>query len=244
MSIQLVKDEILKFLSTAEPEVLCIKGEWGVGKTFAWNLYLTNARDQNAIALPRYAYVSLFGIGSLDELKYSVFENSMKVSDIGIEPSLESLKSNTAATADRLGRKSLRFLQQVPLFKNNLGGLAPVWYMSVRKTIICIDDIERRGKDLTIRDVMGLASNLKEHKGCKVALILNDGQFGEDQAEFQTFYEKVVDYTLKYVPTPKESALIALTEETMTGRLLANHCVSLGISNIRLIKKIEQVVRK
>jgi KAP-like P-loop domain-containing protein len=91
VSIELVENEIRRFLSTPEPETICVSGHWGVGKTFAWNLYLKEAQTKNKIALKRYSYVSLFGINSLDELKYAVFENSLKTSEIGITPSLETL---------------------------------------------------------------------------------------------------------------------------------------------------------
>src|SRR5262249_21129001 len=151
-----------------------ISGHWGVGKTYAWNRFLKDAQAAKKIALPRYSYVSLFGINSLDEFKYAIFENSVGSGQIGIEPSLETLQSNTTAAAARFGRKSLWFLQQVPLVKNYVGGLGPVWFLSVKQTVICIDDIERRGAGLTVRDVMGLASHLKEQKACKVVLILND----------------------------------------------------------------------
>src|ERR1019366_8753973 len=136
MPTTLVEAEIRRFLSTNEPEVVCISGRWGVGKTFAWNRYLKYAQKNGTIALKRYSYVSLFGVNSLDELKYSIFENSVQSSEIGVEPSLETLHSNTAAAADRLGRKSLWFIQQIPLIKNYVGGLGPVWFLSVRKTIV------------------------------------------------------------------------------------------------------------
>src|SRR4029077_347853 len=91
---------------------------------------------------------------------------------------------------------------------------------------------------------MGLASSLKEHKGCKVVLILNDDALEEDKEEFATYYEKVVDSTLKFAPTPEECARIALTGQTEIEQLLTTHCISLGISNIRLIRKIERAVRR
>jgi hypothetical protein len=55
MSLDLIKQEVRRFLSTAEPEVVCIKGRWGVGKTFAWNGYVEEYK--NSITLPRYSYV-------------------------------------------------------------------------------------------------------------------------------------------------------------------------------------------
>jgi len=245
MSIELIENEIRRFLSSDEPEAICISGHWGVGKTFAWNRFLQDARAKDAIKLKHYSYVSLFGVNSLDELKYSIFENSVQSSDIGVEPSLETLKSNTTAVAQRFGKKSLWLLQQLPWVKSHLGGLGPVWFLSVRETIICVDDIERHGNNLPVRDILGLVSTLKEHKKCKVVLILNDEALEEDRdkKEFQTYLEKVVDAFLKFAPSPLEATNIALNKSTDANRFLAENCVAFGISNIRLIRKIERAVR-
>jgi hypothetical protein len=43
MSVELVKAEIAKFLASPEAAVLCLRGRWGVGKTFAWNERLKTA---------------------------------------------------------------------------------------------------------------------------------------------------------------------------------------------------------
>jgi len=248
VSIELVVNEIGRFLSTAEPEVICVSGHWGVGKTYAWNQYLRDAQSKNKIALKRYSYVSLFGINSLDELKYAVFENSLKTSEIGMAPSLETLETNLFGTIESFGRrtarKSVGIAQQTPFLKNYLGGLAPVWFSSVRDNIVCIDDFERRGKNLSVRDVLGMINNLKEVKNCKVCLILNDEALEEDEADFRKYLEKVVDTTLKFTPSANDCACIALTEESEISKLLAEYSVKLGISNIRVIKKIERSVRQ
>jgi tRNA A37 threonylcarbamoyladenosine biosynthesis protein TsaE len=75
-------------LASPEPEVLCLRGKWGVGKTFSWMAFLREAKDKGEIALESYSYVSLFGIDSLDQLKYSIFENSIARDVIGTEPHL------------------------------------------------------------------------------------------------------------------------------------------------------------
>lgn len=248
MSIELVEREIRRFLSTSEPEAICVSGHWGVGKTFAWNRYLKDAQARNKISLKRYSYVSLFGLNSLDELKYAVFENSVKTSEIGTPPSLATLESSLLGTIGSLGRKAARktagVAQQTPFLKNYLGGLAPVWFSSVRNNVICIDDLERRGKNLSVRDVLGLVNNLKELKKCKICLILNDEALEEDEGEFRKYLEKVVDTTLKFTPSADDCARIALTDGSKISKLLAEHCVKLGISNIRVIKKIERSVRQ
>src|SRR5271168_178813 len=132
MSIEIVKDQIRRFLSSDEPEVICVSGRWGVGKTYAWNQYLKDAHDGADIALKRYSYVSLFGLNSLDELKYAIFENSVKSSDVGVELTLKALRSNTTAAAEQFVRKSLRVIKDTPLAGAYLGGLGPVWFSSVR----------------------------------------------------------------------------------------------------------------
>ncbi len=241
MSIQLIESEAIKFLSSSEPEVICLTGRWGVGKTFAWRKYVQQAKGK--IALSRYLYVSLFGTNSLDALKYSIFENTVRSSDTGAEPTLETLKSNALAVAERLGRKSVSFLQQIPRVTTYIGSLAPAWFLSVRNTVICIDDIERRGSNLTVREVLGLASMLKEQRGCKIALILNSDALDADKEEFQKYYEKVVDVSLDFAPTPAECAAIAFEASSEAANWLRENCVKLGISNIRLMKRIERLTR-
>lgn len=76
MSIELVNGEIAGFLASAEPAVLCLRGRWGVGKTYAWNEQLAAAKRSGRLALKNYAYVSLFGVNSLDALKFAILEGS------------------------------------------------------------------------------------------------------------------------------------------------------------------------
>lgn len=244
MSLALIKFEIERFLADAEPAVLCITGAWGVGKTFAWNRYLKEAQTRKAIGLKDYAYVSLFGNNSLDELKYAIFENTIAATGIGIEPSLETLRTNALAVTKRITKKSLGIFQQLPVVKGHVGGLGPIWYLAVSRTIICIDDIERRGKNLDLRDVLGLVTQLKEQKHCKVCLILNDEALNESQHEFRTYFEKVVDTQLAFAPSPEEATGIAIDPKQPNTKRLTHCCVILGIANIRLIKKIERAVQQ
>ena len=48
---------------------------------------------------------------------------------------------------------------------------------------------------------------------------------------------------MKFAPSAEESVRIALTTASETARLVGGHCVALGISNIRVIKKIERLIR-
>jgi tRNA A37 threonylcarbamoyladenosine biosynthesis protein TsaE len=118
MSIEIVKHQVKLFVSSSTPEVMGIKGAWGVGKTYSWKKYLSEYKLDKAIALPRYAYVSLFGINSLEAFKYAIFENTVKRDLIGTEASIETFKENTTGIADSLTRKSYNIFKNAPLIKN------------------------------------------------------------------------------------------------------------------------------
>ena len=241
---QKAEQEILRFIISEDPEVLCIRGRWGIGKTYAWEKYLKEAKSK--INFGRYAYVSLFGINSLEDFKYAIFENSIDATKVGTEPNLESFQSNPLFTAKHFGKKSLRFLEQIPLIKNHVGNLSAAWFLSVTDTIICVDDIERAGKNLAVRDILGLVSHLKDRKKCKVVLILNDEaiEASSEKEEFSNFFEKVVDISIRFSPTPEECARIALEPRTPRTDLLLEHTTKLGISNIRVIKKIDRLFQQ
>ena len=246
MSITLVREELKKFLAREGAEVLCLRGRWGVGKSYAWATALEEAQKAGSIKLPRYSYVSLFGINSLDELKFSIFENVITLSGGLVKPDLNTLD---AFVSSRIGswRKVTRLAQSVPIVRNVIGGdaTALVSFMTIREQIVCIDDLERRGSKLDIRDVLGLISYLREQRACKVVLILNDEKLDpEANKTFGSNLEKVADLSFAYEPTAAEAATIAITGTDDTSKLISERCQSLGITNIRVIRRIARTVRE
>jgi len=244
MSIHIVKKQIELFLSTNTPEVIAIKGAWGVGKTFSWNKFLLEARKSKRINLQRYSYVSLFGVDSLEELKFMLFQNVVQKDLVGTEPNIETFKSSADSIVESLGRKSMHLLGGIPLLKNFSPVIKSLSFLSLQKTLICIDDFERKGKNLSARDVMGLISVLKEQKACKVAIILNDESLeGDNKSQYQKFREKVIDLELAFKPTPEECADIALDAKEGYQKLLIDFTVALGIDNIRIIMKVKRLAK-
>ncbi|MBI5121184.1 MAG: hypothetical protein HZA67_09275 [Rhodospirillales bacterium] len=244
MSTELAQQEIKRFLESDVPEVLCIKGKWGVGKTFTWNKLLMEAsRAKKGIALNHYAYVSLFGLTSLDDLKFSVVEKTVPKSHVEKGASPESF----AARIETIKSKAKSY---VHLFKGSSGDkylsiLKQLSFLSVSEQIVCIDDLERRSRQLSIQDIFGLISFLKDERKCKVVLLTNDDALDDEaKKEFDKNLEKVVDVSLFFNPSPSEAAAIAIPGDWDTGGLLCERCNSLGITNIRIIKKIERVVRE
>ncbi len=232
-ALPLVKAEILRFLASDKPEVLCIRGKWGVGKTYTWETILKEAQQAKRVALGSYSYVSLFGLDSLAGFKTSIFENVIPMKSVGTDPTIATLAANVKGVA-KLAASA---------WKPGLGALAEhAAFLSVTEYIVCIDDLERKGDKLRIIDVLGLVSLLRERRKCKIVLILNEKELGDDEDNFERFSEKVIDSSLVYEPTPAEAAGIALTGPDDHEKLLAERCTQLGISNIRILKKIERLV--
>lgn len=240
MSIKLVKSQIDRFLASDTPEVISIKGRWGIGKTFSWNKFLQEAKDKNKITLEKYSYVSLFGINSVDQLKRSVFENIVSKKDIGVEPSIETLNTNTFAVLKSLGKKSITIFKSVSYVQDFAPAFDVLSFLSVNKAIICIDDLERKGDDLPLKDVLGLITLLKEQKKCKIILLFNDAE--ENLEEYKKYREKAVDIEFLFDPTAEECSDIAVNSCEPEFQLLKTLLIALDIKNIRVIKKIERLI--
>lgn len=100
--------------------------------------------------------------------------------------------------------------------------------------------MERKGKGLEVKDILGLISLLKEQKKCKVVLLLNDGEDGLE--DYNKYKEKVIDVELAFSPDPSECAAIAYSSATSYYPRLKELTTSLGIRNIRILKKIERLI--
>ena len=241
-STALVQSEIERFLQSSEPEVICITGEWGVGKTYTWQAGLNKSRSNRSIALSRYSYASLFGISSLDALKLALFEN---LNFLDAPPS--AAVENGPRYARWLGSRAKKLNQltaTIPVVGQALSKAGPLYFSLIRNQIVCIDDLERRGRGLDLKDIFGLVSFLREQRSCKVVLLLNADALGDERGSFDTYFEKVIDTRLIFSPTADDATRIALRTNDRVTDLLRQNCITLGISNIRVIKKIERLIRQ
>lgn len=244
ISTSLIEAEIKRFLRDDRAEVLCIKGKWGVGKTFAWRKWLADIEADGSLKSKSYAYVSLFGLNSLDSLKYSIFEATVTPEHLLTGPDVSTVNALVRKGFD-LGRKSKGLLEPILALAGSKDGGEALFrsaYMLVKNQLVCLDDLERAGEGLAQRDVLGLASALKEQRNCKVVMLLNDEEMAPEQKkEFERQLEKVVDVSLVFDPNPQEAAGIALSGNTELDVMLRKRTIMLGIVNIRVIKKIERL---
>lgn len=240
--------EMERFLSTAAPEVLSISGRWGVGKTHAWDETLKAKRATTP--LRHYAYVSVFGIKSLDALKTTIVQSTVSLEGKELEPTVESFKEHMSSfegvwkLANEVTRKSFLGMSKVATAIPYVGKfadlMAPGAALLIRNQIVCIDDIERAGHGLDVADILGLVSSLRERRNCKVVLLLNEDGLGDQASKYREYLEKVVDQAVEFDPTAKESAAAALDAKDKLAAQLADRTISLGITNIRVIRRIRR----
>ena len=237
-SLDVLNAQIKDFLKSETPAVLCIRGPWGVGKTYAWDEAYKKNLEEKTIALQRYSKISLFGMNTLDDLKLAICQNH------------EMTKHNWWKVwkhAQPLVAKAHKPLQDaLSLVRVGNSTLKAVITSLPSDTIICMDDLERRGKNLSPKDVMGLISHLKEQKKCKVVLILNDEKLEEFKEEFDELKEKVIDVDINFEPSVEDIRTIAFKEGYTQDHqeIIKTACHDLEIKNIRIIKKIKALSEK
>jgi len=151
VSLTVIKEEIERFLSSSTPEVICIRGKWGVGKTYGWQKFLQDAKNNNKLAKTSYAYVSLFGLNSIDDLRYAIFESTVTGNSIGKDPNTVTLGQLVKNRDIARKHKTLTEFAAAVFNRKAVADLiAKSAFLTVRDQLICLDDLERTGHGLQI----------------------------------------------------------------------------------------------
>ncbi len=203
---------------------IAITGCWGVGKTFFWNKFRENYKFKN-----KYVYVSLFGLESLSDLKTHIYSN--------IE------NNHSAIEIPRWIRGLPSILKDTKISQFGISASAKVFdslmFNQVKDAVICFDDFERMSNKLDIKDVMGLANQLKLEKNCQVILILDESKTEEKNKEkYAEYKEKLIDETIKI--TSVESLIRANTKDIDAPlvELMVKFADELEIHNFRFFQKV------
>ena len=238
-----VRSVVERFLKSDTPEVLAVKGAWGVGKTYAWNKLVLDNKD--SIALPTYCYVSLFGLSSIADLRLAILAKTRNAKDLGKPVTMESVLADWKSHGGTFLRRALELgskFRQIPIVKNASVGVEAIAPHLISKTIICLDDFERLGEGLYAEEVLGFVSSLKEEKGCKVVLIFNEQKLGGSVDTYNKYREKLMDYEVLYAPSPAQAADLVFSGNAPWHAQVRAKTIALGITNIRLLRKIFRLV--
>ena len=236
MSLEQITAVVENFISDTHNELLVIKGKWGAGKTFFWQNLIEESKHKRCIGRDFYSYVSLFGVNSLEELNNAILVSAVESNATKSKRKLDPLIANI--------RKLATSLEKSPALREYTGGMVSAFlHFLLDNTLICFDDIERRGDGLTIKDVFGLASLFKEQRNCKVLLIMNDERLGvEAQEQFKLHGEKLIDREIRFSITAEESFGYIFQSSFRCYDFIKDCCFTLHIKNIRTLQRIKRFI--
>lgn len=252
--------------SNKDEIVISLKGNWGIGKTYFWCNYIENIRKTNDKL--KYAYLSLFGKTSLNDITDSVILQISKKSKI-----VNTIEKYAGKIDFGIAGMSLNIGSAISLLKPS----------DFKDVIICFDDFERISSSLKLKEVLGFISELKEQKKCKIVMINNSDQLfktdlldskkmirnisknvdiEENQKNnfkspsyfinetnlldiFEEYNEKIIDYELTYSPSIEENFSLVRDrlihfDQSLLLKLLQNHISNShnNAFNIRMMKRV------
>ena len=191
---------ITEYLDLETNYAVVIKGAYGIGKSH----YIKNELfpEVKKLLVPNKAdeekytpvLVSLFGVNSIEEIQSQIF--------IELYPFLKSKGFNLAAG---LGNGVMKFFSGSDfkeLFQGSKGSTDK--FVDYSSILLCIDDIDRKGKDLKLEEVYGFINNLVENNKAKILIVANESEllkeFEENKNDYSNIIEKVIGVSLTYKP--------------------------------------------
>lgn len=232
---------------------IAITGPWGVGKTFFWNKFLKEITHkeindkksfyyeasrfnyESTFDCKKYAYISLFGIENLSDLKNTI------CTKLSLNPHIKS-DSNKFEFFQLVKNVAAQF-RDMKVSQYGVSASAKILesllFLQVKDAIICFDDFERMSSKLDINDVMGLANYLKLEKNCQIILILDEEKAeAANKRKYAEYKEKLVDETIiinSVEPLIRENAKDF--DESLI-ELLLEFSETLEIHNFRFFQKV------
>ncbi|PUD82684.1 P-loop NTPase fold protein, partial [Helicobacter pylori] len=201
---EILKEKIIELLKKSEdqnkPVAIAINGEWGIGKTYLWKNGLAPLIRKELKKNP--IYTSVFG--KKDE--QAIIEDL-----VAQFLSAEKQKTNSIRNIINgiLSFLSVHFGVKINVNVDFLFKMLKKEHME--NTIVCIDEFERLSDKIPVQDILGLISELKEHKGCCVIAIYNNLKLFTDETQneqkrkiFDAYCEKVFDRIFNFSPYAKE----------------------------------------
>lgn len=173
---------------------ILLKGEWGCGKTF----FIKKLISELKLDKEKYVYISLFGIKNLDQIDEKIFE--------AMHPLLSSpgakIAGSLVKTALRLNADFKLDLSEGGSSKKlfNIGVKCPtlkeVKKIRVKRDLLVIDDIERLGDGLEIKDIFGFFQDIISESDTKVIFIGNEDKINNISSSDEFSYKKIKEKSI------------------------------------------------
>lgn len=190
-------DRIKQYLGLDTNYAIIINGDYGIGKTY----YIKNQLfpEIKKVDVPnteeeeKYVpiLISLFGAKSIADLQNQIFLELYPI-----------LKTKGAKILTGLGKGLLKYIGTEPEELLTDTGTTSGNLTNYSKIVLFIDDIDRKSKDLELKEFFGFINNLVENLDAKVILVANEDELRKEIGDDGTYYsmlrEKVIGISVTF----------------------------------------------
>ena len=251
-----IEDKLLELIQHNNPLAIALTGEWGIGKTYLWkefyednkNNFVTKKKidletnKEESFIAKKYAYISLFGLDSLDSLKLAI---ATEVQTTSTDDSILNTDVSThfKKLFNFVGGGSTSGTAGDIRFGINIGNklITNIIMSHLKNTLICLDDIERKSKNLPMSEILGLVNYLRNERNCQVIMILHDEE-SEDKVDFDTQKEKVFDEILVLNDS------LSMVKETVNDDeifpIYEKFYQTMGVRNLRFYQRVQKIYQE
>lgn len=192
-----ITERIKQYLYLDTNYAIIINGDYGIGKTHyikndlfpkVKELIVPNSeKDEKFLPIS----ISLFGAKSIEDIQNQIF---LELYPILKSKGVKITAGLTNSVLKFFGNDLKDILAETGASENNLGDYS--------KILICIDDIDRKAKELDLKEVFGFVNNLVENYGAKIILIANEDELRKeidvDRDNYSLLREKVIGISVSF----------------------------------------------
>lgn len=222
--IDKIKEKLIQIFKDESAVCTTINGEWGVGKTYFWHKFV---EDNSKKLNKSFVYISLFGKDSINQIVKEIILQAYRASKVISEVSEKAKYLKFDKILDSV----------VPTLGSAIIGCISFFEKKdFENIVICFDDFERLSNKLSIKDVFGLISELKEQKNCHIVMIFNAEELKLD--DIKRYKDKIVDYEFNYNPTAENTYKIIEDKLKVFKDYPLEYFKKHNINNIRIMKRV------
>lgn len=216
-----LKNAIIAYIFDHRQAVL-INGDWGSGKTHfikdklipSLNEIINDEKNEGDKKKPYVAYISLYGISSLDDIKNAIYMSFIEnLCDKGV---LQN-KGSQIIKGARLFSKVI--LPHLDINKEVIDSIDTIIreYSENSSYVIVFDDIERC--DIGVNQLLGYINGLVEHSSVKAILVGNEKEFSTHKAQqdlpqkYNTVLNERIDWNREIEDGQKKNTENSLTKD-------------------------------
>ena len=229
-----LEKRLLEIIKSEKSFTIALTGEWGVGKTHLWKKF----RDKNkeVFSIKKYAYISLFGLDSLESLKLAI-ATEVQTDAADDSPLNTDVSKHIKKLFGFVGGGNIGASGDMR-FGINIGNkiITNIIMSHLKDTVVCLDDIERKSNSLPMSEIMGLINYLKNERKCQIIMILHDAE-SEDRDYFDKHKEKVFDELLVL---DDSSSIVKSIVNSDLFTIYEQFYKIIGIKNLRFYQRVDK----